>query len=238
MGFLRPWNQGPNKDYSKNQQYTIGSNIILSWSIDFDGPDLQLWQDNLPGDDQGGPWTLIEESLNVSVYDWVVSYEGLDPSRNPVFYFQLQNGDSTAISHYFNISDRAADDPDRLHRTSSVPIYSTTKPLSSSTQSRTALEATATQEVQAAASGLSAGSIAGIVLGALGVAILFIGGLWWCWRRKFQSQSHATASRAQDRFVSKSNGAQESGGEIIHEVSAMEEPSRIYEVDGTPITRK
>lgn len=63
MGFLQPWNQGPNKDYSENQQYTIGSNIILSWSIDFDDPDLQLWQDNLPGDAQGGPWKYIKSQF-------------------------------------------------------------------------------------------------------------------------------------------------------------------------------
>ncbi|KAF5683069.1 hypothetical protein FDENT_7411 [Fusarium denticulatum] len=238
MGFLRPWNQGPNKDYSENQQFTIGSNIILSWSIDFEDPDLQLWQDNLPGDAQGGPSTLIKESLNVSVYDWVVSYEGLDPSRNPVFYFQLQNGDRTAVSHYFNISDRATDDPDQLDRTSSVPVYSTTGPPLSSTQTRTVSEATATQEIQAAATDLSAGGIAGIVLGALGVAMIFIGGLWWCWRRKSEVQPHPTAGQTQDQFVAKSKGVQESGGEIIHEVSAMEEPSRIFEVDGTSITRK
>ncbi|PNP79830.1 hypothetical protein FNYG_06923 [Fusarium nygamai] len=248
MGFLRPWNQGPNKDYSKNQQYTIGSNIILSWSIDFEDPDLQLWQDNLPGDAQGGgidPHQSyistkpdITESLNVSLYDWVVSYENLDLSRNPVFYFQLQNGDSTAVSHYFNISDRAADDPDQLDRTSSVPVYSTTEPILSSTQSRTVSEATATREIQAASSDLSAGIIAGIVLGALGVAMIFIGGLWRCWRRKSEVHSHATSDQTQDWFVPKSKGVQESSGEIIHEVSAMEEPSRIYEVDGTSISRK
>ncbi|KAF5709801.1 hypothetical protein FGLOB1_5787 [Fusarium globosum] len=238
MGFLQPWNPGPNKDYSENQQYTIGSNIILSWSIDFEDPDLQLWQDNLPGDAQGGPWTYIKKSLNVSVYDWVVSYKGLNPSRNPVFYFQLQNGDSTAVSHYFNISDRVADDPDQLDRTSSSLVYSTTEPPFSSTQSRSVPEATDTQEIQTTASHLPGGSIAGIVLGALAVAVMLLGGLWWYWRQKSEVQSHATAVQTQDRFSSKSNGAGESGGEIRHEVSAMEEPLRIYEVDGTSIARK
>lgn len=177
------------------------------------------------------------------MYDWVVSYESLNPSRNPVFYFQLQNGDSTAVSHYFNISDRAADDSDQLDRTSSSLVYSTTEPPFSSTQSQSVPEATATQEIQVAASHLSGGSIAGIVLGSLVVAVILLGGLWWYWRRKSQLrksevQSHATAVQTQHRFFSKSNGVQESGGEIIHEVSAMEEPSRIYEVDGTSITRK
>lgn len=58
--FLEPWMAGPHKDYSKNVVYSIGTIVRFEWAINFDKPDLQLWQDNRPGDAQGGPNAIIE----------------------------------------------------------------------------------------------------------------------------------------------------------------------------------
>jgi len=58
--FLVPWTAGPNKDYSENVVYSIGTTVQFEWVITFDKPDLQLWQDNRPGDAQGGPNAIIE----------------------------------------------------------------------------------------------------------------------------------------------------------------------------------
>lgn len=60
--FLQPWTAGPNKDYSDNPSYSIGTTVRFAWRIDFSNPDLQLWQDNYPGDAQGGPNIVIEDT--------------------------------------------------------------------------------------------------------------------------------------------------------------------------------
>lgn len=38
----------------------MGTTVRFSWIIDFESPDLQLWQDNYPGDAQGGANVVIE----------------------------------------------------------------------------------------------------------------------------------------------------------------------------------
>ncbi|KAJ4312844.1 hypothetical protein N0V84_009738 [Fusarium piperis] len=168
-----------------------------------------------------------EESLNVSTYNWLACYEDIDPSRNPVYYFELQDGDDTAVSRYFNISDSTEDGSDQLDLASSASVSSTTEPASSSTQSRTVPEATVTQVIQSSGSDLLAESIAGIVFGAVGATMVLVGGLWWWWRRKAEVRSHGTPGRTRHLFVLKPEDAQESEGEI-HEVAATEEPPRIY----------
>jgi hypothetical protein len=58
--FLPPWTAGERKDYSDNFAYSIGTTVRFSWVLNFERPTLQLWQDNRPGDAQGGPSVVIK----------------------------------------------------------------------------------------------------------------------------------------------------------------------------------
>ncbi|KAK8076613.1 hypothetical protein PG994_003885 [Apiospora phragmitis] len=63
--FLSPWSAGPTKDYSKNKQYSIGTNIILERSLNGGASfELQLWQENYPTDAQGGPHVSLETTTH------------------------------------------------------------------------------------------------------------------------------------------------------------------------------
>ena len=58
--FLQPWTAQTTKDYSKNKDYAVGVNIIVEWVANFTNATITLWQDNKPGDAQGGPSINLE----------------------------------------------------------------------------------------------------------------------------------------------------------------------------------
>lgn len=57
--FSTPPPPGPTKDYSNNGVYEIGSTVQLMWEMDFVNATLRLWQDNRPGDEQGGEHVIL-----------------------------------------------------------------------------------------------------------------------------------------------------------------------------------
>lgn len=66
--FLQPWTAqttGPPKDYSENKNYAVGVNIIVEWVADFTNATITLWQDNKPGDAQGGPSVNLESNNSI-----------------------------------------------------------------------------------------------------------------------------------------------------------------------------
>lgn len=58
--FLAPWTAGRNKDYSNNKDYAVGVKIITEWEAAYDNATVTLWQDNHPGDAQGGPSVILQ----------------------------------------------------------------------------------------------------------------------------------------------------------------------------------
>ena len=44
--FINPPLPGPNKDYSQNKPYAIGSIIDLKWNVDYPNYSLAVWQDS------------------------------------------------------------------------------------------------------------------------------------------------------------------------------------------------
>ncbi|KAI8949215.1 hypothetical protein F4801DRAFT_409192 [Xylaria longipes] len=97
--FITPPTPGPNKDYNDNSVYEIGQAVTLSWVDGFSSGTLALVQDNKPGDQTGGPSRNIIENTDISDYDWVVSYFGLDPRVNNVFYLSFNDGTQGFLSH-------------------------------------------------------------------------------------------------------------------------------------------
>lgn len=58
--FLTPWTAGTVKDYSTNQNFSVGVNIIIEWTADFSNATITLNQDNKPEDAQGGPFVALQ----------------------------------------------------------------------------------------------------------------------------------------------------------------------------------
>ncbi|KAK0509988.1 hypothetical protein JMJ35_007382 [Cladonia borealis] len=94
--FLQPWTfAGPAKDYSDNLYFGVGVFIQTAWVASFTNATIALTQDNNPGDARGGPSVTLEESYNKTTWGWTVSYEGMDPAYNNVFYFAVMQANGT-----------------------------------------------------------------------------------------------------------------------------------------------
>jgi hypothetical protein len=132
------------------------------------------------------------DSLDGKILDWEVTYGGLNPSFNNVYYLFIGNaGDDGAISHYFNISGAP------LSASSSVTSTPTPSISSTSTLSTTVTTTSppATVTVTSKGSSLSSGDIAGVVVGCVVGVALVLGTLWWFWRARKQrtKQGHELA---------------------------------------------
>ncbi|KAF4633887.1 hypothetical protein G7Y89_g4233 [Cudoniella acicularis] len=232
---LRPWASGPNKDYSQNKNYNIGVGILMAWPESVTNATMVLSQDNFPGDGACGPFITLETGLNGTSWSWTVSYAGLDPNYHNVYYFSLGgNGNSGAISHYFNISGTEAE---TLRSSSSSATFSSTqspsaRPFASSAVQTSASDSTSTisptttvtQEATSQGS-IQAGTVAGIAVGVVAGVLLLIGALWWAWKYKTRRDT-AAASRVQGVAIGGSRQQygpsaaklHETGGNQIHEI--------------------
>ncbi|KAI0914580.1 hypothetical protein F4823DRAFT_290056 [Ustulina deusta] len=181
--FVTPPTPGPNKDYSINSVYEIGQIVALSWVKDFPSGTLSLTQDNNLGDQTGGPTRNIIQNTDLSQYDWVVSYMGLDPGVQNVFSLGFGDGTQGFGSHYFNITGDEegvpASTPFPTSTVTSVTTMTTTstfsRPASLNTTTPAFTFPTSTGSPSAAS--LTAGGIAGIAVGVTLGAILVAGAL-------------------------------------------------------------
>ncbi|KAL9617075.1 MAG: hypothetical protein Q9160_008105 [Pyrenula sp. 1 TL-2023] len=182
--FLQPWTFGSNKDYSDNVNYAVGVRIITEWDANFSNATIALNQDNNPGDAQGGPSKVLEVSFGQTVFNWIVSYEGMDPAYNNVFYLSVgqANGADTFNGHYFNISRASTSSAPEAARSTgssstilSTASSSTSPPSSAMTTPQPTSPATVT--ITASSSGgTPVGTIAGMVVAIVVGALVLVGG--------------------------------------------------------------
>ncbi|KAI0539194.1 hypothetical protein GGR58DRAFT_259086 [Xylaria digitata] len=177
--FQTPGKPGLNKYYSSNTLYQIGKVVTLSWVKNFSNGTLTLIQDSWSGDQAGGLSRNILENTDISEYAWVVSYMGLDPTVQNVYYLNF-NGDGQGFgSHYFNITGREND----FSVSTPSPSPTSTSTGSSSTLSFVLPTDTASSS---SAAPLSAGEIAGIAVGVtLGTIVVagVLGFFGWRFRK-------------------------------------------------------
>lgn len=170
--FLQPFTSGPTKDYSENVNYAVGVGIITPWQADFSNAKIVLYQDNHPGDAQGGPSRILEQGYIKTTWGWTVSYEGMDPAFNNVFYLSVSeaDGSDSFTSHYFNISDTSTTSSAAATRTTSSAALSTT-PIATITSSASRTSQAASQATVTVTpstdSGTPIGTIAGMVIGII-----------------------------------------------------------------------
>ncbi|CAO1602174.1 hypothetical protein XANCAGTX0491_005804 [Xanthoria calcicola] len=186
--FLQPWTAGRNKDYSDNLNYAVGVQIITQWTADFSDATIDLVQDNRPGDAQGGPSANLERSYNQKTLSWKVTYAGLDPTFNNVFYLSVSSADGSdsLTSHYFNISNAES-----TSAATAAAATSSVSPSTSPTSQSPPPPATVTVAPSNSNNnnsnnddGLPTGAIAGVAIGSVLGTLLLVGAAWWLWKRR------------------------------------------------------
>ncbi|KAL8855787.1 MAG: hypothetical protein Q9178_007605 [Gyalolechia marmorata] len=137
------------------------------------------------------------DSYEETTWNWKVTYAGLDPTFNNVFYLAVisEDGSDSFTSHYFNISSESTATSATAAATSSSPL-SSASPSSTTSQSPPPPPATVTVAAPNTNNGgTPTGTIAGVV-GALVGTLLLVGGAWWAWKTKKKGNNGNTA-RAQ-----------------------------------------
>ena len=192
-----------------------------------------------------------------------MSYEGIDPAYNNVFYFTVMPADGADgfTGHYFNISDASAATKSSattaISTGSNAPASSgimTSQPSSSSTGTVTPVTvatSSATVTIAASTSGeMPAGKIAGIAVSVGFGSLLLAGGTWWAWkikkRRDTVPSSQPYFFRKQSRYGVDGNQADEvhkfaeadgNQADGVHEVAGADgkQTSKVQESAGRPI---
>lgn len=124
-------------------------------------------------------------SYNQKTLGWKVTYAGLDPAFNNVFYLSVTSADGSdsLTSHYFNISKAESTSAAAASTTSSIP------PSSSPTSQLPPPPATVTvapsnNNNNNNDDGLPTGTIAGVAIGSVLGTLLLAGAAWWLWKRR------------------------------------------------------
>ncbi|KAL8651296.1 MAG: hypothetical protein Q9210_003341, partial [Variospora velana] len=232
--FLQPFTSGSTKDYSDNIDYAVGVTLLTQWVADFDNVTIRLNQDNNPGDAQGGPSVLLEEGYDETIWSWTVSYAGMDPAYNNVFYFSVSqaDGSDSFTSHYFNISERPT--------TTTASSSSATAAARSGTADSSASLATPSSSTTPASSeltpspatvtvappsdgGTPVSTIAGMVVGIVVGTLVLVGGAWWAWKaHKRRSTTTSSAQPAgalgQQAYFGWEPKPHEADGSQVHEL--------------------
>ena len=133
------------------------------------------------------------DNINGTVYEWTVSWSGLNPSYHNVCYLAMTEnaleGSSSFNTHYFNISDQPLSSSLSTTTSTSEPPSSSIS-ISSLTSTSTSAAPTTTITQIATGTGLSGGAIAGASIGGTLSLVILCGFSWWIYRR-FRPQDSA-----------------------------------------------
>ncbi|KAG5662066.1 hypothetical protein KAF25_004305, partial [Fusarium avenaceum] len=173
-------NPPPSDSEIDNPVYELGQRLIIKWQADDDFTDLTMWQ-------------TADASIANSKsqdYEWIVSYQGIDPANGTSFSFWLfKTGETSALfaTHTFNITDPSTSTTSADTSTKTQQLNTKTKASNeaSETTAETAASSTATDDP--AASGLSTGVTAGVAVGAVIGGLLLAGVGFMLWRKKQRS---------------------------------------------------
>ncbi|KAL9014150.1 MAG: hypothetical protein Q9173_001206 [Seirophora scorigena] len=199
--FLQPFTSGSTKDYSDNINYAVGVSILTEWVADFTNATISLNQDNKPGDAQGGPSVLLEEGYDQKTWPWTISYAGMDPAYNNVFYFSVSQADGSYsfFSHYFNISERSSttttSSATAARSTASRASLSMTSASTMPTSSELTPSPATVTVAPPSDGGTAIRTIAGMVVGMIVGSLLSVGGAWWAWKVKKRRDPPASSAQ-------------------------------------------
>ena len=186
--------------------------------------------------------TLSLDNINGTVYEWTVSWSGLNPSYHNVCYLSMTEydleGSPSFNTHYFNISDQPQSSPLGLPTFTSELSPSSTS-INSLTPTSTLAAPTATITQIMTDTGITRGAIAGASIGGT-LGLLIVCGFVWCiYRKLLRRKNSIRGSRGQftmDAAIEPNRNtphASELHPNPLYEMQARETAQR-YELDGGP----
>ncbi|CAH0045398.1 unnamed protein product [Clonostachys solani] len=199
--FNKPPSGGISGDYRDNPTYQEGQPVEFLWESDLTYVDIGIFQKYpVPSDNTAYYSAYVVRNTSSTSYRWTVAQtlRGASPpeGENSVFWLVMYNASERnqmiTDSHYFNVSR--------------VPTAITTTSGSSSSTSAAPTAATTTADSQVSGSGLSAGAIAGIAVGATLAGVLLTAAIAFFFWRHLQTtnrstNAHPSASGAGDKPI-------------------------------------
>ncbi|KAJ4252910.1 hypothetical protein NW762_010816 [Fusarium torreyae] len=139
-----------------------------------------MWQSDT------GQWYTLQGQSDAQEYNWIASYQGIDPKNGTSFSFWLfKSGESSPLfsSHAFNITDPDASTTSAT-TSEATTTQSHTRSLNTATHKTSQPTASATDEPESSSSGLTSGAKAGVAIGAVAGVVLLAGAGFLFWKRK------------------------------------------------------
>ncbi|KAM0201909.1 hypothetical protein ACHAPI_001967 [Fusarium lateritium] len=177
-------NPPPSDSEIDSPVYELGQRLKITWQAAAEFTDLTMWQS-----DTGQRYNLQSNSKSKE-YEWIVSYQGIDPANGTSFSFWMfKTGETSSLfsSHRFNISDPSTSTTSADTSTKTQEPKTRTKASSEATETTTEAAASSTVTDEPASSGLSTGATAGVAVGAVVGGLLLAGVGFMLWRRKRRS---------------------------------------------------
>ncbi|KAF4968646.1 hypothetical protein FSARC_4021 [Fusarium sarcochroum] len=178
-GFTNP---PPTDSVIDNPVYKVGDKVKITWTTDEESTSLTMWQSDT------GEWFTLQGQSEAQEYNWIVSYQGIDPKNGTSFSLWLfKSGESSPLfsSHSFNITDPDASTTSATTSEATTRTQSHTRSLNTATKATSKPTASATEEPESSSSsGLSSGATAGVAIGCVAGAIVLAGVGFMFWRRR------------------------------------------------------
>ncbi|KAF4996335.1 hypothetical protein FGRMN_4586 [Fusarium graminum] len=143
-----------------------------------------MWQTNT------GQRYNLQSNSKSKEYEWIVSYQGIDPANGTSFSFWMfKTGDTGSLfsSHTFNISDPSTLTTSSPTSLETAPPKTRTKNTSEAMTTTDEAASTSTATEESSTSELSTGAVAGVAVGAVVGGLLLVGTGFMLWRRKKRS---------------------------------------------------
>ncbi|KAL8684004.1 MAG: hypothetical protein Q9186_000034 [Xanthomendoza sp. 1 TL-2023] len=178
-------------------------------------------------------------SYNRTIWSWKVTYAGLSPTFNNVFYLSVisADGSDSFTSRYFNISDAESTSPATAAATSSASPSSTTPAAQAvpTSQSPPLPPATVTSKSLRSTDSTPINTIVAVAFGAVAGTLLLAGAAWWAWtktKKKRNNEKTPGAQQPAPSYYSAQPISQEVDSNQVHELSRTER-TQMYELQET-----
>lgn len=180
-------------------------------------------------------------SYDQKTLGWKVTYAGLDPTFNNVFYLSVTSADGSdsLTSHYFNISKPESTS---VAAAAATTTTSSASPSTSPTSQPPPSPATVTvappnnnNNNNNNDDSLPAGTIAGVAIGSVLGTLLLVGAAWWLWKRRADAitsgAQQSVPPHIEPPFISEPK-PYEMHASQVHEMNGTDQ-ARMFELQNT-----
>ena len=179
-------------------------------------------------------------SYNQKTLGWKVTYAGLDPTFNNVFYLSVTSADGSdsLTSHYFNISKPESTSAAAAATTTTSSVPPPSSPTSQSPPSPATITVAPPNNNNNNNNNddsLPAGTIAGVAIGSVLGTLLLVGAAWCLWKRRadaIKSGAHQPMPPHVEPTYSPEPKPYEMHTSQVHEMNGTDQ-GRMFELQNT-----